>query len=54
MNGDGRVSIDDLTALINLLLDDNVTVEGAPPDVNGDTRVNIDDVTALINQLLTN
>ena len=53
VNGDGRVSIDDVTALINLLLDDNATVEG-DPDVNGDTRVNIDDVTALINQLLTN
>ncbi len=55
VNGDGRLSIADVTALITYLLGGTpaVFVEEAA-DVNGDTRVNISDVTALTNILLTN
>ena len=55
VNGDGRLSIADVTALITYLLGGTpaVFVEEAA-DVNGDTRVTIGDVTALTNILLTN
>ena len=52
VNGDGRLSIDDVTDLINLLLT-GTTDGNASADVNGDGRVSIDDVTDLINILLT-
>jgi len=50
---DGRVSIDDVTALINYLLSGDET-QACPicGDVDPDGRVSIDDVTALINLLL--
>ena len=51
VNGDGRVSIDDVTDLIDILL--NGTGSGnADADVNTDGRVSIDDVTDLIDLLL--
>ena len=52
VNGDGSVTIADVTALIDLLLNG-----GTPPttaDVNGDGQVTIADVTALIDMLLGN
>ena len=49
VDGDGQLSIDDLTLLIDRLLMDVVT-DGA--DVNQDGNVNIDDVTVLIDMLL--
>ena len=52
VNGDGSVTIADVTALIDLLLGG-----GTPPataDVNGDNAVTIADVTALIDMLLSN
>lgn len=52
VDGDGRVSIDDLTELINLLLTNGEADDVA--DVDGDGRVIIDDVAALINILLNN
>lgn len=52
INQDGKLSIDDVTALITYLLAGNV--EGKEyADLNGDDKVNIDDVTGLINMLLT-
>ena len=51
VNGDGIINIDDVTALIDLLLSGGTPGEGA--DVNGDGIVNIDDVTALIDKLLS-
>ena len=50
INGDGKVSIADVTELIDILM----SGEPAPAwaDVNGDGRVNINDVTSLINYLL--
>ena len=53
MNSDGRVNIDDVTALILYLLTLNTegfNVEKA--DVDCDGQINIDDVTELINRLL--
>ena len=48
VNCDRRVSSADLTALIQLLLNDNTNLEG---DVNTDGRVTIADVTKLVNIL---
>ena len=53
VNNDGRVSIGDVTALINYLLggdDSNINLANA--DCNSDNKVSINDVTALINYLL--
>ena len=52
VNGDGKVSIDDVTELIDLLLAGNVSGNDAA-DVNADGRVSIDDVTDLIDKLLS-
>lgn len=58
VNKDGKVSIADVTTLINVLLNGNVTVETdnyspAAANVNGDDKISIADVTALINLLLS-
>jgi len=51
INGDGKLSIEDLTGLIAALM--NGTAASNPAcDVNGDNEVNIADVTALIAQLM--
>lgn len=50
VNGDGKVSIDDVTDLIQMLLEGS---SSAAADVDGNGKVNIDDVTALISQLLS-
>ena len=50
VNGDGEVTIADVTALVNIILhkeDENVMA-----DVNGDGPVTIADVTALVNIIL--
>lgn len=53
VDGDGRINIDDLTALINYLLNGDVTgINMDNADVDGNGHINIDDVTALINNLL--
>ncbi len=55
VNGDGRVDIDDVNAIINVILDlttDPALKAGA--DVNGDGRTDIDDVNILVNRLLAN
>ena len=52
LNGDGSISITDVTNLINLLLTQDV-IENPYADVNGDGVVNIKDVTTLINILLS-
>ena len=52
INDDGKVTIDDVTQLIDHLLTGNTTGNDNA-DVNADGRVTIDDVTALIDSLLT-
>ena len=51
INGDGRVDVSDVTALIGVVLDGtscNVSVA----DLNGDGRIDVSDVTALISGVL--
>lgn len=52
VNNDGKVSISDVTALIDLLLSENGGTNPAA-DINGDGRTTISDVTALIDRLLS-
>lgn len=52
VNDDGKVSIDDVTKLIDLLLTDGVAGNDNA-DVTADGRISIDDVTALIDYLLS-
>ena len=52
LNGDGRLSINDVTTLINLLLSSD-NIDNPAADVDGNGVVNITDVTALINAILT-
>ena len=54
VNHDGFVLINDVTALIDYLLDDSIEICTTCADVNGDTFVTIADVTALIDRLLGN
>lgn len=54
VNGDGKLSIGDVTALINYLLSGNAGVINlTAADVNQDGKISIGDVTALINKLLS-
>ena len=52
VNHDGSVSIADVTALIDYLLDSNTAICDICADVNEDTIISIADVTALIDKLL--
>lgn len=53
MNGDGRLSIGDVTGLIDAILSGNPDMLSNPyADVNGDGKISIGDVTALIDMLL--
>ncbi len=51
VNGDGRVNVSDVSALINMILGLE-PMDQALADVNGDGRVNVSDVSALINIIL--
>lgn len=51
VNGDGKVNVSDVTALINMILG-LTPMNQTRADVNGDSRVNVSDVTALINIIL--
>ena len=51
VDGDGNVTISDVTVFIDILL--NGSVASGNADVDGDGRVNIDDLTALIDRLLS-
>ena len=51
VNGDGRVNVSDVSALINMILGTQ-TMNTTTADVNSDSRVNVSDVSALINLIL--
>ena len=51
-DGNGYINMDDLTALINFLLDDNSTINPQGADVDGVEGIGMDDLTALINIML--
>ena len=53
IDGDGKVNVTDVTALINGILGQN-PVDTAIGDLNADGKVNVTDVTALINIILSN
>lgn len=58
LNGDGKVSVNDYTSLIDYIINEDLTpAEGTPEfdvaDVNADGKLNIADATALINIILT-
>ena len=53
VNGDGRVDVSDVTALISKVLGNEVTPFNADnADMNGDNRLDVSDVTALIAMVL--
>ena len=49
-NGDGKVDISDVNAVINMMLGKNAMV--ALCDMNGDGKIDISDVNAVINKML--
>ena len=53
VNGDGRVTISDVTAMIDLLISNNAPYIDSQVDVDGDGSFNITDVSLLIDMLLT-
>ena len=52
VNEDGRITIADVTALVNILLGKEDQYDSRLVDVNGDSKLSIADVTALVNILL--
>ena len=52
VNGDGKVNVSDVTALINMILG-VIPKDEARADINGDGKVNVSDVTALVNLILS-
>ena len=52
VDGDGKVTIDDLTALIDILLNGDAA-DAASADCDQDGEVTISDVTALVDSLLS-
>ena len=51
VNADGKVTIADVTALVNIILGSSTDTSGVA-DINGDSKVTIADVTALVNIIL--
>ncbi len=51
VNGDGKVNVSDVSALINMIMG-LTAMNQAAADVNGDGKVNVSDVSALINIIL--
>ena len=54
VNGDGSISINDVTILIDMLLGGTDSAIPSNMDVNGDGNVSIGDATTLIDMLLSN
>ena len=53
VNGDGYITVADVTALIDYLLSENSNYYDPMADVNGDGVISVTDVTALIDMLLS-
>ena len=51
VNGDGKVNVSDVTALVNMILE-IIPRDYERGDINGDGKVNVSDVTALVNIIL--
>ena len=52
VNGDSKVTIADVTALVNIILGKTTSYNTAVADINNDTKITIADVTALVNIIL--
>ncbi len=52
VNGDGSITIADVTALVNIILGKTTDYDQRVADVNEDNSVTIADVTALVNIIL--
>ena len=52
VNGDGKVSIKDVTILISYLLNESTPIVFVNADISGDGKISIKDVTLLISLLL--
>ncbi|MBO4815173.1 MAG: C10 family peptidase [Muribaculaceae bacterium] len=52
VNGDGKVNVSDVTALVNMILG-VIPKDESRADINGDGNVNVSDVTALVNIILS-
>ncbi len=50
LNGDGKITFDDLICLLNLLLSGQYDPAG---DMNGDNKITFDDLIALLNEILS-
>ena len=53
VNGDGLVTVADVTALINAVLSGSGDIDERAADLNGDGQITVADVTALINMVLS-
>ena len=51
VNGDGKINVSDVTALVNMILG-VIPKDETLADINGDEKVNVSDVTALVNLIL--
>ena len=55
VNGDGKVDVEDVNAVINIILElKSASDYSGEPDVTGDHKVDVEDVNAIINIILTN
>ena len=52
VNGDGKVTIADVTALVNIILGKTTSYNAEVADINSDSKITIADVTALVNLIL--
>ena len=53
VDGNGKVSIDDVTVLIDYLLAGSGDIDLNNADIDGNGNISIDDVTSLIDYLLS-
>ena len=53
-DGDGVLTINDITAIIDLILGQDSSINSIIADINRDHKTNIDDVIALIDIFLNN
>ena len=53
MDGDGKVDVSDVNAVINIILKSKTEADyPGKADVDGDGKVDVSDVNAIINQIL--
>ena len=54
IDGDGKLTVSDVTDIIDKILDGTATIENFPAaDLNGDGKINVSDITDLVDQILS-